>query len=81
MSRAAKFPWDNLECEVEGTLDRVDGVTQFVTYATRATLAVPLGADHGKARELLEKAEKVCLVANSLRGVRTLEQVIAESAA
>ena len=81
LSSAAKFPWDHLECEVEGVLDRVAGVAQFVSYATRATLAVARGTDHVKARELLERAEKVCLVANSLRGARTLEPVISEAAA
>jgi organic hydroperoxide reductase OsmC/OhrA len=29
--------------------------------------------DHVKAKELLERAEKVCLVANSLLGRRTVE--------
>ena len=36
------------------------------------------GSDVTKARELLERAEHGCLIANSLRGTRTLEtQVVA----
>ena len=73
VSRAAKFPWKKLDCEVEGILDKVAGVTQFHRYTTRATLTVILGTDQAKAHELLERAEKVCLVSNSLRGERILE--------
>ena len=73
VSRAVKFPWKRLDCEVEGVLDKVAGVTQFHRYTTRATLTVILGTDQAKAHELLDRAEKMCLVANSLRGERILE--------
>jgi organic hydroperoxide reductase OsmC/OhrA len=79
VSRAANFSWDALECHVDGVLERTAGVTQFSRFMTRATLRIKPGADHAKARELLERAEKVCLVANSLRGERHLEVVIAET--
>jgi organic hydroperoxide reductase OsmC/OhrA len=72
VARAAKFPWLSLECRVEGTLERLEGQSQFTRFASHATLSVPSGADVAKARELLEKAEHGCLVANSLRGARTL---------
>ena len=83
VSRAARFEWRTLECRVEGVLDRVDRVSQFIRYTTYATLAVPAGADLAKANELLERAEQGCLIANSLRGARQLEAkiVIAESTA
>ena len=80
VSRAATFDWEQLECAVEGTLERVDGVTRFSRYTTRATLTVGAGADQAKARALLERAEKVCLVANSLRGERFLETTVVTSA-
>ena len=53
-------------------LERVDGVTQFTRYTTYASLKVPSASDADKARKLLEKAEHVCLVSNSLRGERKL---------
>ncbi len=81
VSRAARFEWVGLEAHVDGTLERVSGVTQFVRYITRATLTVQSNADHAKARELLERAEKLCLVANSLRGARALEIQVREMAA
>jgi organic hydroperoxide reductase OsmC/OhrA len=81
VSCAARFDWISLQADVDGTLERDSGVTQFVRYITRAVLTVQPNTDHSKARELLERAEKVCLVANSLRGVRALEIQVREAAA
>jgi organic hydroperoxide reductase OsmC/OhrA len=76
VSRAAQFSWKTVDCSVEGTLERIDGVTRFSRFTTRVRLTVDPGADHGKARELLDRAEKVCLIANSLSGERRLESEI-----
>jgi organic hydroperoxide reductase OsmC/OhrA len=73
VSRAARFQWLHIECRVEGVLERIDGVSQFARYTTRAVLTVPNGADEALARKLLEKAEHGCLIANSLRGARALQ--------
>jgi organic hydroperoxide reductase OsmC/OhrA len=73
VARAARFEWLELECRVEGTLDRVGRVSQFTQFTTFARLFVPMGGDEAKARELLERAEQGCLVSNSLRGTRLLE--------
>lgn len=56
VARAAKFEWENLECTVEGVLERLEGVTRFSGYTNRATLTVKTGSDHTKAKELLERA-------------------------
>jgi organic hydroperoxide reductase OsmC/OhrA len=72
VARATRFGWEHLECSVEGVLERVGGVTQFSRFTTRATLTLKGGTDPLKARELLERAEHACLVANSLRGERVL---------
>jgi organic hydroperoxide reductase OsmC/OhrA len=78
VSRASAFAWTGLDCQVDGILERVSGTTQFTQFTTTATLTVPAGANHVKAKELLERAEKVCLVANSLLGRRTLEVRVIE---
>jgi organic hydroperoxide reductase OsmC/OhrA len=78
VARASKLEWLNLECAVEGTLDRAEGITLFTRFATRAVLRVPTGTDRERARLLLEKAEHTCLISNSLRGARTLETQITE---
>lgn len=73
VARASRYDWDHLSCRVEGTLDRVDRVTQFTHFTIHATLAVPDGADLDRARLLLEKAERNCLVSNSLKAESTLD--------
>jgi peroxiredoxin-like protein len=72
VARAARLEWQRLECKTEGILDRVDGVSRFTRYTTFATLTVPAGTDAAKARQLLEKAEHGCLIANSVTGEREL---------
>jgi organic hydroperoxide reductase OsmC/OhrA len=72
LSRATHFEWLQLDCRVEGVLERVGQNSQFTRYSTFARLEVPADADTSKARALLERAEHGCLIANSLRGERTL---------
>jgi len=72
LARASKLDWSELACRVEGTLERVDGVTQFTKFRTFASLVVPTDSATETGQRLLEKAERVCLVSNSLRGERTL---------
>ena len=73
VARAARFEWTKLECRVEGMLDRVERVTRFTKFRTFAHVSVPKGTDAAKARELLERAERGCLIANSLVGNRSLQ--------
>lgn len=73
LSRTARLNWVRLECRVEGILERVERVPQFTQFRTFATLVVPPETDASKARKLLEQAEHGCLIANSVRGSRTLE--------
>jgi organic hydroperoxide reductase OsmC/OhrA len=65
-----------------GVLARVGQEPQFTHYTTFAKLTVPAATHAAKARELLEQAERGCLIANSLGGTRDLEaQVITEDPA
>ena len=73
ISRAAKFEWAHVQCRVEGVLDRVERVSQFVRYTTFAKLTVRSGSDLDKARDLLARAERGCLITNSLRGSHVLD--------
>jgi organic hydroperoxide reductase OsmC/OhrA len=76
VARANKFQWHSLECEVQGTLNRVEGKTQFTQFLVRATLRAPQGTDHDKAVSLMQRAEHVCLISNSLVGERRLEATV-----
>lgn len=73
VARAAKFEWLALDCRVEGVLEKAGGVAKFTRYTTHAKLTVAAGTDDAKARQLLERAEHLCLVANSLQGTRAIE--------
>lgn len=66
VARASKLTWKDLDCEAEGTLDRVERITRFTTITVKARLSVPTGTDPDKARRALEKAESACLITNSL---------------
>jgi organic hydroperoxide reductase OsmC/OhrA len=55
------------DCNVSGTVDRVDRVTQFTELRVRARLRLPPGTNEDQARRLLTKAEETCLVTNSMK--------------
>lgn len=76
VARANKFPWNRLECSVEGTLNKVEGKTKFTHIVVRATLQAPAGTDEAKAKQLLERAEHVCLISNSLVAERSIEATV-----
>jgi organic hydroperoxide reductase OsmC/OhrA len=73
IAQASKLEWRALRCDVEGRLDRAEGRTLFTALRVRARLEIPGGVDPERARRLLEKAEKACLVTNSLRAEVSLE--------
>lgn len=76
LSRGARLEWQRLECRVEGTLEVSERLPQFTHVTTFATLTVTADTDVARGRELLERAEHGCLIANSLRGLRTLDAQI-----
>ena len=72
IARASRLDWNELTAEVHGLLERIDGVARFTRFETHAELVVPAGTDPARARSLLEKAEKICLISNSLSAERHL---------
>jgi organic hydroperoxide reductase OsmC/OhrA len=72
VARASKLSWSEIRCDVEGTLDRVEGVTQFTEFLVRASLKVPAETSEALARRVLQRAEDSCLIVNSLRGTSLL---------
>ncbi|MFT6275432.1 MAG: putative OsmC-like protein [Halioglobus sp.] len=67
IASASKMEWLDLECSIEGKLERVDRVTSFTAFEIRAKLPIGAGMDIEKARCLLEKVESNCLISSSLR--------------
>lgn len=66
IARASKLSWLSLNCDVEGTLARVERTTKFTEFKINVKLTVPEGTDKERAARLLEKAEESCLITNSL---------------
>lgn len=73
IANASRFEWTELQCDVEGTLDRLPDGIQFTAFQVRARLTLPPGADKARATKLLEKAEHACLITNSLKARSTLD--------
>lgn len=73
VAHAWKLQWVSMRCEAEGTLDRVDGLMQFTHIALRVRLGVPDGASVESALRALERAERTCLIANSLKATIRLD--------
>ena len=66
VARASRFEWSSLSCEVNGTLDRVDGKNRFTAFEVRPSLKLAQDSDRARAEKLLEKAETLCLITNSM---------------
>jgi len=66
IARASKLEWNEIQCDVEGVLDKPDRITRFTEFKVSAKLSVPAGTDEAKATRLLDRAEHVCLITNSL---------------
>jgi organic hydroperoxide reductase OsmC/OhrA len=78
VARLSRLEWIELTAEVHGLLERHEGVARFTRIDTHAELVVPAGPDPARGRVLLEKAEKICLVSNSLSATRHLECEVIE---
>lgn len=61
------------ESEAEGLLEFADGRLLFTKIVVRPRIALRSGEDRARAEEILHKAEKGCLVSNSIRTEVTLE--------
>lgn len=66
IARASRFEWQALDCTVSGTLDKIDKVTRFTDFELVVELTLPAESDERKAHRLLEKADRSCLVTNSM---------------
>ena len=73
IAAASKFTWAELQCDVTGTLDKVERATQFTALHVKATLKIPADADADRAKRLLEKAKQTCFITNSLKAETELE--------
>ena len=76
----SSLAWTSLRCAAEGILDRAEGGMRFTEIRLHAELELDPGQKRDRAQRLLERAEKLCLVSNSLVTPVELETEIRESA-
>lgn len=79
VAAASKLEWKAVRCDVEATLERVDNVTRFSRFELNVRLTVPAGTDEARARRIIEKAERGCMVTNSLVGERHLQAEVEQA--
>jgi organic hydroperoxide reductase OsmC/OhrA len=76
IAKGSKFAWSALECDVEGTLNRVEGKSYFTQFVVKARLTVPAGTDRERATKLLEKSDQLCLISSSLIAEKKVEATV-----
>ncbi|MGB5994869.1 MAG: OsmC family protein [Candidatus Deferrimicrobiaceae bacterium] len=69
----AGLGFEKFESEAEGLLEFVDGKFLFTKIVVRPRVTLRSEEDKGKAEEILHKAERNCLVSNSIRTEIVLE--------
>jgi organic hydroperoxide reductase OsmC/OhrA len=73
VAKASGLTWTALRCVGDGTLERVGNALQFTRIDLDARLQIAAGTDPLLARRVLEKAERGCLISNSLKAVVHLD--------
>jgi peroxiredoxin-like protein len=67
IAKASGLRWTNVSCNGSGTVERNEGVTRFTAINLDIRLVVPAAIDVEKAKKVVEKAERSCVISNSLK--------------
>jgi len=76
VAHRSKLTFNALEVDVNGIVDRQDGITRFTEIVVRARVAVPPGTDRDLVARIMDKAERACLVTASQSTPVRLEPTI-----
>lgn len=66
IANIADFEWNSMQCVSKGRLEKDDGVIRFTRVESEVTLHIPDVSDAESAKNLVLKAERKCLISNSL---------------
>jgi organic hydroperoxide reductase OsmC/OhrA len=66
IARISKLRFESFEVSIEGTVNKSEGGLQFTQIGLRPTLRIADGQDVDRARAVLEKTGRSCLVSRSL---------------
>lgn len=76
VAERAGLAFSSYESTAEGRLELVEGKFQFTAITIRPSITLKSGEDAVKARELIEKAERNCLISHSMKAAVTLEPAV-----
>jgi peroxiredoxin-like protein len=66
IARISKLRFESFEVSIEGTVNKTEGGLQFTQIVLRPALKIADGRDVDRARTVLEKTGRSCLVSRSL---------------
>jgi len=66
VAAASRFAWSDIECSIEAVVDKVERTMRFTEFRLRVELTIAADGDEERALKLLDKAERICIVSNSL---------------
>jgi len=76
VAEASKLEFQGLEVNVEGAIEKQEGGYRFTTVTVRPTVTIHHEEDRERTGRLLEKAERICLIARSILATIVLEAKI-----
>jgi organic hydroperoxide reductase OsmC/OhrA len=77
LAATSRLHWSNIVCNARGKLDHAEDGVRFTEIELKTRLEIPADTDLEKARRVLERTEKACLVGNSLKFVPTVHYEVA----
>jgi peroxiredoxin-like protein len=72
----SKLEYISLNVDATGVLEKVDGKFMMSSIELRPHLIIPEGVNTDKAERILIKAEKACLISNSIKSEITMEPTV-----
>lgn len=80
VAEASKLEFQGMEVDVEGVIEKQEGGYRFTKVTVRPTVTIHKEEDRERTGRLLEKAERICLIARSILATMVLEAKIAVEA-
>ena len=76
IAEASKFPLTALDITADGLVEQSDGGLQFTAIQLKPVLTIKSESDRERGLRLLEKTERGCLIARSLKCKVTMDATI-----
>jgi organic hydroperoxide reductase OsmC/OhrA len=81
IAEMSKLEFVSFDCKAVGKLEKVEGIGFQMTEIVVKPNAIRHGKDLERAQRILEKAEKNCLISNSIKSAVKLEPEFVKAAA